>query len=152
MQKADIGVGAGLLVLSAWVFWYAGSYAEKTIYFYGPNFFPQALSLAMAVCAGVLIFNGLRGRGLEPGEKIHFRGFLRMLAAIAMCLGYLVLMQAIGFAMSTAVFLFVLMTFLEHKGVVVRALSSVVASVIVWAIFRYFLIIPLPTGLFDFTF
>jgi len=54
--------------------------------------------------------------------------------------------------MGTSVFLFVLMTFLGQKGVIVRIMSSIAASVIVWAIFRYFLVIPLPTGLFEFTF
>jgi hypothetical protein len=80
------------------------------------------------------------------------KGFVRMVLAIVMCIGYLFLMQVIGFAMGTIVFLFALMTFLGQQGMVKRITSSVATSLIVWAIFRYFLIIPLPTGIFDFTF
>lgn len=152
MQKADVGAGAGLIMLSAWVFWYAGTYRKATIYFYGPNFFPQILAVAMAVSAAILIYKGARGRNIDPCEAIHFRGFLRMLVAIAMCIAYLFLMQVIGFAISTSIFLFALMTFLGKKEIFMRAFAAVTTSMIVWAIFRFFLIIPLPTGEFDFTF
>ncbi|MGD9123570.1 MAG: tripartite tricarboxylate transporter TctB family protein [Desulfarculaceae bacterium] len=152
MQKADVGAGVGLIMLSAWVFWYAGTYRGATIYFYGPNFFPQVLSIAMAASAAILLYKGARGRNIDPGESIHFRGFLRMLAAIAMCIAYLFLMQILGFAISTSIFLFSLMTFLGKKGIFLRAFAAVITSLIVWAIFRFFLIIPLPTGEFDFTF
>jgi hypothetical protein len=75
-----------------------------------------------------------------------------MVIAIAICIGYLFLMQAIGFAMGTSVFLYVLMMFIGQQGQVKRISSSIAVSLIVWAIFRYFLIIPLPTGMFAFTF
>lgn len=152
MQKTDVGTGVGLLGLSAWVFFYSADYAKQAVFFYGPSFFPQLLSAAMAICAVILIYKGSKGLNPEPCDRIHFRGFLRMLAAIAMCIVYLVLMQYIGFAISTAIFLFALMTYLEHKGVLIRAISSVGASLIVWSIFEYFLIIPVPTGVFSFTF
>jgi len=61
-------------------------------------------------------------------------------------------MQVIGFAMGTSVFLYVLMMFIGQQGQVKRISSSIAVSLIVWAIFRYFLIIPLPTGRFAFTF
>jgi len=152
MKKADIGVGIGLIVLSTWLFFYAQGYAQAAIYYYGPNFFPQFLALAMTACAVVLIIKGLKGRSLAAEERIDPRGFLRMLIAIAMCLGYLILMQVIGFTFGTMVFLFFLMTFLKQEGLGKRTFASVLASLVVWAIFTYFLIIPLPTGMFSFTF
>jgi len=152
MQKTDVGVGAGLIGFSAWVYWYAGTYRAATIYFYGPNFFPQSLAFLMAVSAGILIYQGAKGRNLEPCETIHLRGFVRMLTAIGMCIAYLVLMQFVGFAISTCVFLYALMSFLGKKGVIAKVFPAVLTSLIVWAIFRYFLIIPLPTGEFSFTF
>jgi len=152
MQKTDVGVGAGLIALSAWVYWYAGTYRAATIYFYGPNFFPQILAVIMAVSAGILIYQGSRGRNLEPCETIHLRGFVRMLAAVAMCIAYLVLMQFLGFAISTCGFLYALMSFLGKEGVLIKVFSAAATSLIVWAIFRYLLIIPLPTGQLSFTF
>lgn len=152
MKKADIGVGSGLIIFSTWVFWYAGEYSKATIYYYGPNFFPQFLAIAMSICGIILIVNASRGKSLAKLDRIHLKGFIRMVVAIAICIGYLFLMQVAGFAMSTVVFLYVLMMFIGQKGLVKRISSSIAVSLIVWAIFRYFLIIPLPTGIFEFTF
>jgi len=152
VKRADIGVGIGLIILSTWVFWYADVYRKKEIYIYGPNFFPQILSVVMGVCGIILIVRAVRGEILPKTDRIDVRGFLRMVIAIGICIGYLYLMQVIGFAMGTCVFLFVLMTFLGQQGFITRIMSSIAASVIVWAIFRYFLVIPLPTGMFEFTF
>ena len=152
MKKADIGVGIGLIILSAWIFWYSNSYSKATIYYYGPNLFPQILSICLCICAIVLIVNATQGKSLAKEDSIHLHGFVRMIISIAMCVGYLFLMQLIGFAIGTAVFLFVLMMFIGQKGLIKRITSSVAVSLVVWAIFRYFLVIPLPTGIFEFTF
>lgn len=152
MKRADIGVGIGLIVLSTWIFWYSSEYRKTVIYIYGPNFFPQILSILMGICGMILIVRAMKGKVLPKTDRIDIQGFFRMVIAIGICIGYLFLMQVIGFAMGTSVFLFVLMTFLGQQGLIKRIMSSMAASLIVWAIFRYFLVIPLPTGMFDFTF
>ncbi len=152
MKKADIAVGSGLIILSVWIIWYAGEYSKATIYYYGPNFFPQVLAVAMIICAIILILNALRGKSQDKSDRIHLKGFVRMIIAIAICIGYLFLMQFIGFAMGTCVFLYILMMFIGQEGLVKRISSSIATALIVWAIFRYFLVIPLPTGIFAFTF
>ena len=152
MKKADISVGIGLIIASAWIFWYANGYRKATIYYYGPNFFPQLLAITMSLCAIILILNAIRGKSLERSDQIQLKGFFRLVIAIAICISYLFLMQVIGFAMSTVIFLYVLMVFIGHQGQVKRIFSSIAVALIVWAIFRYFLIIPLPTGMFAFTF
>jgi putative tricarboxylic transport membrane protein len=152
LKKADIGVGIGLLLLSVWVFWQSNAYRQTVIYIYGPNFFPQILAIFTAICALILIVKALQGKALSYKDLIDKQGFVRMLIAIAMCIGYLFLMQVIGFAMSTFVFLFALMAFLRQKGWVNRVISSVAVSLIVWAVFRYFLVIPIPEGMLGFTF
>jgi putative tricarboxylic transport membrane protein len=152
VKRADIGVGIGLIILGTWVFWYSSAYRKTVIYIYGPNFFPQVLSILMGLCGVILIIRAMRGEVLPQTDRIDLHGFFRMVIAIGMCIGYLFLMQVIGFAMGTSVFLFVLMTFLGQQGLMKRIMSSIATSLVVWAIFRYFLVIPLPMGLFDFTF
>ncbi len=152
MKKADIGTGIGLIIFSTWIFWYASEYRKAAIYFYGPNLFPQAIAIAMSICAIILILNAIKGKSLEISDRIQLKGFIRMVIAIAICIGYLFLMQIIGFAIGTSVFLYVLMMFIGQQGQVKRISSSIAVSLIVWAIFHYFLIIPLPTGMFVFTF
>jgi hypothetical protein len=146
MKKEDIGTGIGLLILSTWLFWYVGRYRVKEIYGYGPDFFPRVLAVMMAIFGLSLIINALLGSSLKMGDRIDPKGFVRMLISIAICIGYLFLTNILGFATATFVFLFILMTFLKQKGIFIRLFSSLGTALIVWAIFRYFLIIPLPEG------
>jgi len=152
VKKVDIGTGIGLIIFSTWIFWYASAYSKATIYYYGPNFFPQAIAIAMSICAIILILNAIKGKSMESTDRIELKGFIRMVIAIAICIGYLFLMQVIGFTMGTCVFLYVLMMFIGQQGLKKRIFSSIAVSLIVWAIFRYFLVIPLPTGMFAYTF
>jgi putative tricarboxylic transport membrane protein len=146
MKKEDIGTGIGLLILSIWLFWYVGRYRVKEIYGYGPDFFPRVLAVMLAILAIGLIINALRGNSLKMGDRIDRKGFVRMLISIAICIGYLFLTKILGFATATFAFLFILMTFLKQKGIFIRLLSSMTTAILVWAIFRYFLIIPMPEG------
>lgn len=141
-----------MILFSGVAFWYSSRYAKVVINIYGPNFFPQILSIFICICGIILIVNARKGKAPEKKEKIDGQGFKRMTIAIGICIGYLLLMQVVGFAVGSCVFLFVLMTFLRQQGVIQRIVSSISASMIVWAIFRYFLVIPLPTGLWEFTF
>jgi putative tricarboxylic transport membrane protein len=146
MKKEDIGTGIGLLILSIWLFWYVGRYRVKEIYGYGPDFFPRVLAVMLAILAIALMINALRGNSLKMGDRIDRKGFVRMLISIAICIGYLFLTKILGFATATFAFLFILMTFLKQKGIFIRLLSSMTTAILVWAIFRYFLIIPMPEG------
>lgn len=157
MKKVDIGVAIGLLVVSILVYWQANTYREHTIKeetlsLYGPNFFPQVLAVALAGCAILLLINALQGKALKMTDRIHAAGFVRVVICIAICIGYLLLMQVLGFAVSTMIFLFILMTFLGQKNLLIRAVSSVGVAMFIWAIFRFVLIIPTPTGMLPFTF
>jgi len=146
VKKEDIGIGVGLLILSIWLFWYVGRYKPKEIYIYGPDFFPRILAVMMCILALGLIINALLGNSLKMGDRIDPKGFGRMLISIGICIGYLFLTTILGFATATFAFLFILMTFLKQRGILIRIFGSMATSVIVWAIFRYFLIIPLPEG------
>ena len=152
MRGADLKAGIGMILFSVWVFWYSSKYAEVVINIYGPNFFPRLLSILIFICAVLLIVNAVKGKSPSRGEWIDRKGFVRMAVSIGICIGYILWMQIIGFAMGSVVFLWILMAFLKQEGVVKRTASSAVASLIVWAIFRYFLVIPLPTGMWEFTF
>jgi len=148
MKSADVGVGGVLVVLSVLLFWYSGRYQDVAVHLYGPDLFPRVLAAFMIVLAVLLIVNALRGRSLKKEDHIDPRGFIRVLVAIGICIVYLVLTNILGFATATFLFLFVLMALLRQKGILLRIETSLVVTLLVWAIFRYFLVIPLPEGIF----
>jgi len=147
VKRVDIGIGVVLIVVSGWVFWYAGRYKQLTVHGYGPDLFPRILASLMLVLAVGLIVNARLGYSLPQEDRIDSRGFVRVLVSIAICIGYLVLIHVLGFASSTFIFLLALMSLVRQRGVVVRILASLTVALLVWALFRYFLVIPLPEGL-----
>ncbi len=147
MKKVDVGIGIFLIFFNTWLFWYSGRYKEVTVHVYGPDLFPRLLAVLMTCLALGLIINAWRGKSLKMEDRIDPKGFLRVLVAISICVGYIFLIHILGFASSTFIFLFVLMGLLKQKGFLIRLFSAITTSLIIWAIFKYFLIIPMPEGL-----
>ena len=135
------------MIISGNIFWYAGSFKDLTVHGYGPDLFPRILAAMMIALALAMIVNAFLGKSLKKEDTIDPRGFVRVLVAIGICIGYLFAINLLGFASSTVIFLFVLMALLKQEGILRRIGASVAVSLFVWAIFRYFLVIPLPEGL-----
>ena len=144
MKRIDTRVGIALGVFGAVVYIYAERYRGAGVSRYGPNFFPQILALFMVLGAVSMIVQARRGKSVQPGDRIHRPGLVRAAIALGMTVAYLLLMQLLGFFVPTAIFLYVLMTFIGHTGAIVRAASSLGVTAIIYGIFAFFLKIPLP--------
>jgi putative tricarboxylic transport membrane protein len=147
-KRIDIFVGIALCVLSLAIYLYAGQYAGRGVNTYGPNFFPQALSILMFCCALALIFQAVRGNALAGLEKINKAGFVNAAVTLVMAILYVLIMQIVGFFVATVIFLFAVMMYLRQKNILVRAITSITVAAAVWGIFHFFLKIPLPEGIF----
>jgi putative tricarboxylic transport membrane protein len=148
MRRADIVVGVALLIFSGLVFVQAGTYATRgvQIEYFGPAFFPQILSVAIAVCAVVQIAAALKGNALRRLEFIDGRGLLRMMAVFALGVVYWATIEWTGFVVATPPFLFLVMTVMGSRDLVKRIAASVAAPLVLWLVFEKFLVIDLPQG------
>ena len=148
-KTIDVCVGTFLSLLSIAIYLYAEQqYVGSGVNRYGPNFFPQVVSVMLFFASITLIVQALRGYSLKNFETINKKGFIRASVTLACAIGYLFLMQVAGFYLSTAIFLFVMMKFLGLKSYLVTLIVSACVATIVYGIFKVFLKIPLPEGLF----
>lgn len=145
----DIIVGTCLCLFSVAIYIYAEQYVGRGVNSYGPNFFPQALSGLLFVASIALVFQAVLARTSRSFETFHKAGLINVAAILAIAVSYLYLMKILGFYLSTALFLYASMTFLKQKGQRVRILSSVIVATMVFSIFKFFLKIPLPQGIFE---
>ena len=83
MRKADIKAGIFMILFGGLVFWYSSRYAKVVINIYGPNFFPQFLSICICICGVILIVNAKKGKAPEKKEKIDGQGFKRIAVALS---------------------------------------------------------------------
>lgn len=147
-KNIDIGVGIGLCILSVVIFLYAKQYTGSGVNRYGPDFFPQALSVILFLTSGALIVQALRGHALKGLETTNKQGLVRAGATLGIAILYLLIMQVLGFYISTGLFLYVVMLYLGQKNQRISVFTSIFVASSVYSIFRFFLKIPLPEGVF----
>ena len=148
-KRIDIGVGSTLSFFSVVIFLYSNQYKVGNVTQYGPNFFPQILSVIMLFLSLMLIVNAVKGKSEKDLESIDKTGFIRSSITLGIAITYLIIMQFLGFFIATVLFLYVLMTFIGHKGKLVRIISCLGVTIVVYGIFYLFLKVPLPGGIFD---
>ena len=148
-KSIDVFTGIFLGGLSIAIFLYAEQqYAGTGVNLYGPNFFPQVVSALLFLASITLIVQALRGNFLKNFETINKDGFIRASVTLAIAIAYLFLMQYIGFYLSTVIFLFAMIKYLGLNNYLLNFIVSLSVGTIVYGIFKVFLKIPLPEGLF----
>jgi putative tricarboxylic transport membrane protein len=113
----------------------------------GIAFFPLSMSIAIGGLAVVLLVGILKGR-IQVKEKPLFErgGFRRVIFVVGLLLGYLILIEGIGYFPSTFLFFTAMVLFLGQSRILKTLLTSAACTFFLYAIFRLWLKSPLPTG------
>ena len=113
----------------------------------GIAFFPLSMSIVIGALAVLLLVGILKGR-IQVKNKPIFEegGFPRVLTVVGLLLGYLVLIEGIGYVPSTFLFFAAMVFFLERGRILKTLLASAACTFFLYAIFRLWLKSPLPTG------
>ncbi len=113
----------------------------------GIAFFPLTMSLAIGILAVVLLIGILKGR-IEVKDKpiCEPGGAGRVVTVVGILLGYIILIEVIGYVPSTFLFFFAMVIFLERGRVLKTVLTSAALTFFLYAIFQLWLKSPLPTG------
>ena len=113
----------------------------------GIGFLPFVMSLAIGGLAIALMVSILRGRA-EIKKRPVFQpdGRIRVFWVVALLMVYLTLIEWIGYALSTFVYLAATIIFLRKERIFNAILMSFGLTVFLYAIFRLWLKSPLPTG------
>src|SRR4051812_16234625 len=107
---------------------------------------PFWLSLVMAGLALLLLFRSPRGETVDwmPGRE----GVKRVLMVLGVTVAFVALMQVIGMIVGIALFLAVLMRFLERHRWRLTITVALAAAGLNWLVFEHWLRVPLPQGMF----
>jgi hypothetical protein len=146
VRKADRITAALLLAFSA-------AFAAGALKYYtgwgdsgpGSAFMPFWLSLVMGALALGLLLRA-------PGEAVEWMpspaGARRVLVVLGVTVAFVVLMQVIGMIVGIALFLGVLMRYLERQPWWLTIVVSLAAAGVNGLVFEHWLRVPLPQGIF----
>ncbi len=112
----------------------------------GSGFFPFLLAIVLALFSLVLIYqNWARDKSPLPFWQRH--NWLRPLLGLIILISYAVLVNSLGFIISTFLFLIIWMALIERLGWKTIFGVSIATTVILFFIFALLLDVPLPKGL-----
>lgn len=151
-RQGERGFSLFLLMFSVTAFWQ--SYAISG--FTGlstPGVFPMLASATMIVAAVCILLQNLRHSGdLPKNVALSGSGFIqtilprRLVVMLLLITSYLVAMPAIGFLLSSAVFLFLSFSYLWRRSFVISLLITIVSVGSVYLVFRKLFQVVLPKG------
>jgi putative tricarboxylic transport membrane protein len=112
----------------------------------GSAFLPFWLGLVMAALALLLLFRKSREAAADwrPGRE----GGKRVLVVLGVTIAFVALMQVIGMVLGGAIFLAVLMRYLERHPWWLVVVVCAAAAGVNWLVFVHWLRVPLPMGVF----
>jgi putative tricarboxylic transport membrane protein len=112
----------------------------------GPALFPGIVGSLLVLFGLVLVVRAVLGRGrpsADPDAGVTARGRLRALAVLGLVVGYLLLAETLGFAVTMGVLLFLLMWLLGARPLI-AALAAAATTGFILLVFEELLLVPLP--------
>ena len=144
--------GAVFLLLAAFIAWESLELKFYTSNGPGPGFFPFWLSMALAVLAGLMIFQATF-REPEPMPEGFFAsraGYLRAGAIVTALAVTTAFLDIAGFPLIMLATILFLLFALGRPNMIVTLLVSAAGSFGCFYLFDRWLKVPLPTGFFGF--
>ena len=114
----------------------------------GPGFFPFGLAIALILLSLALIFKHWK-KDASPPPFWPERTWLRPLLGVAILIFYALVVDVIGFILTTFLFLVIWMWVIERLRWRTILSISVGTTVALYLIFNLFLEVPLPSGFLE---
>lgn len=151
MRTNDALTGAALLALALAVLWHVQGFPPSPGQPYGAALFPGLVAAGLAVCATLLVVQGLRSGDalVRWGDGMRARRRLGAFAATAGSIGfYIATAEWLGFVVAGAL---MLATLLASYGVRARLIAPVAlgATLAIHTAFFKLLKVPLPWGVLE---
>ena len=146
-MRSDIAVAAILLAFAGYIFLAASALPFGTVRVPQTAFFPKILAVLLAILSLVVLAQRLaETKATFDSEKIGSAGWFRIGASLATLIGFALVLERLGFLLSTFLLMVCLLRAIEAQSwgkIVTVALAT---SLITYGLFARLLGVPLPAG------
>ena len=151
MRRANITVALVLVSASAFLLFETGRFNFGTLRVPQTGFFPKTLVTLLLLLSLVLLVQALRRKETERGsEKIAADGWTRIAATLATMIGFALVLEWLGFLLSTFVLMVLLLRAIEAPRWSKVFTVALVTALAVYGLFAWLLSVPLPAGVLGF--
>jgi putative tricarboxylic transport membrane protein len=147
MRRANIVVAVSLACLAIFFFFEAGRLNFGSMRVPQTGFFPKTLLVLVLVLSLCLLVQTLRQAETETRtQPIPSEGWIRIGATLATLLGFALLLEWLGFFVSTFLLMVLLLRAIEAMPWAKVVLVALSTALIAYCIFAWLLGVPLPAG------
>lgn len=149
MKKADIISGLIGILVGLYAIWEGTKMPEDHVMKIGPSFFPNLLAGFLILFSLILIANALRGQSkgevstLNLSDKGVQRGLVTLVAGILFC----VVIDPLGFIISSIVFLTFMMWVMGNRKPALIIATPTAITFAIWLVFEKVLNLSMPAGI-----
>lgn len=147
MRRANITVALALASVSIFLLFEAGRFNFGTLRVPQTGFFPKTLVTLLLLLSLVLLVQALRDKAIERrAGKIPAEGWFRIGATLATLVGFALVLEWLGFLLSTFLLMVLLLRAIEAPQWSKVIVVALVTALVSYGIFAWLLGVPLPAG------
>ena len=147
MKKTSNFISIAFILLCIYVFFTARTFPTGTHGALGPGFFPMVLAVLGIFLSILQIVTSRKESDEEQaGLKLFSKENARIWIALGTTILYFIIMQYVGFLISTPIYLFALLTLFKVKSWPIRILVPLVTTGVLHVVFTMLLYVQLPSG------
>ena len=152
MKKANFIVSIVCAVLGIGIIFIASGYPDAEAYgtgVPGPGLWPILVSVVMMACAALLMFKTLKMKPEDNTDVVLWSADTRRVYISMLILFiYTVILETVGFLLSTVVMLFIFIQWFSKKKWYISFAISAALSLGIYSIFKFVLNVPIDFGFF----
>jgi putative tricarboxylic transport membrane protein len=144
MKKSDLGIPAVMICTGIAALIKAGAYPAQS------RMMPSIYGVALIAFSLLLGLKALASRenDADKDPAMEEEPLSRVFLVVALILGYITSIQALGFYSSTALFLLLFMSLMRAASLRISLAVAATTSLVVYFFFERLLTIPVPEGIF----
>ena len=116
----------------------------------GPGFFPFWAGVLMGILSFAAYMKAMRTKGEDIGPWYSRERWKKVLFILAIITGYALVLEPLGFVLSTFLLLFTLLKVAEGQGWRLSVGGSLVVAAVSFVVFDHWLKLQLPKGFWGF--
>jgi putative tricarboxylic transport membrane protein len=149
VRRRDLGAAAVLLAFGLFALTQARGLRFGTVAAPGPGFFPLCLAAALCLTSFALLVSALRAGPGDAAPSASRQPFM-VTGTLASLLVYALVLERLGFLLATFALLVFFFGALQRQRWFVAVGGSLVTSVAAYVVFKLWLGVNLPGGLWSF--
>ena len=152
MRGHDLGAAAVLLAFGLFALSQARGLRFGSIVSPGPGFFPLCLAAALTLVSVALVVRAVRAplAATRPAPSNRVGGRLTVIGTLGALVVYALVLERLGFLLATFVLLLFFFKALQRQRWVAALGGSVATSLVAYLVFKVWLGVNLPAGLWSF--